>query len=1734
MAIERLTPQDGTWTNHSLYSHQHGCAYMYHAAAMHQYRGCDVLDPYDPCRTRSLQKPQATIRDSSLPDPLRDVDRYAQRKQEQARTENSYKATERKMNSAQQEMYESLYKTQSRRNDTETSSLSKQEIKTAQKGVDYTAVDIRKEADQTAKMIASESVRAAHTADQEARDSYRYASSAVHLPTNPVYSDLKQTVTSVAHPSQTILGGAVFGAANLVAAVATCNLAAFRADMYDGEAKEMGKAVSKEEFWHRPAAAISTVTSFKDYVGAVIESKGFERAARQEAAIARDQQIATIESKRTTIEDKYKSQADAIATSSTRETDTFNKKIQELDSQIARIQNSPLVQEYNRERQEKLQNAHTTYESNKATINEGRNAALARIDRSTPIAAAQIRDINNQYDARIATLDSNHSKKVAKINATYDERVAKQHSQAGGKVAELVAQKTALTQQHQAAQAGFKSQLAGAKTERDSQLQTVRHEVEKAKADFSAAKKDIKAEGKTRTADVKAVMSGNYQTLMTSKKDYAAARSAIKHDSDGAAQLKTVLVANQHMISQFIINNTGSAQDKQLLASFLSDQHKMKQCAEKGIPFTDSMRTLSKEDTQAAQKLLSKHGASSLGSIDGNKSLAKKIETTLLPTLQKISTDKQQAFATAQKTLSTLTVDRDKLMAKSKQQGGTLSAADQQQLKKLNLDISVAKNKLKAAKAGVKESQNMIALAQRQGKQIGKHAELLAGINKLKNKRPYVSDKFYNKASKNISSSLTQSIARLNNFAQQGNVVLAADHKFQKQVGQLAKHTNFAANSIIRVAAVGTIATKMVLGIGKFGGKTLMTISSKSPFHSMVQKNLLVKFFGKHGGAISGAIGKGVAFGGKMGTKLLKLPGQVISLAGTSILDAPAMIEKKAAQLAVKGSVALVKGSTRLAVKGAVKIGRKPLKYGVRAVKTAGAAAKTGVRIGARYVGNQIGRGARFAGRQIGRGASWVARNTIGRSRIWQQARKMGGTLATGLQKIGGILGKVGSTLLKPLKAIGSVLSKIFGIISSALSAVWGGIVWLISTAVSFILTLAFGALFWLLIIILLLSVLDAIFQFFYEMTTEYRIKIVNDPSYVMNMGANYRNVELSILEFFSEEKGWSNNEGYEEKIECNDDPLYYAVFNNSFGWFGKLDTGKDINYIQKTAGGAWSRHYNEDAYEAYKDELKTLQSDPKVKNLKIPKKKFLDTIFDLFAGLCNLIATTTENFITSIGLAKEQGTFGDVWWTETLADSVDWSTLETGRFRTLVATYDKVEGFFYEGTKSNHTSTPSTYEISNAKDALAMMDAIYTLDSEMTRVKALRYMGVGEFQLSQHDDAVKNIKDADNMDNLFWRTHDIEYTDGVKAQDIVFHPQNSSNVCELGVVPQNPSDDYYGILNKACTNFSTIHYTYKYHAHVDGDPACGYWTNPSSTSKTVWAESWWTDLDNHERTWGSVSVRHYAYDTDTEYRYGGDGSYKYVTTGTYVVCEDGCCTWYIPGAISGSFYITYYPNRIKYSYTPPKEWKSYSTCPPEHAVDKDKEFKFCLGHARLAADIYVATSDPPEGIDTIYDVAKTLSSGTYTLGNGLFTWSKDLNVRGWGSPDPETINPSEEWNDSGLVSLAEGKCEEPIEYFGDLSDPSKITQIATKHGKFAKNGTQYLIVMDPSDAMLYHVLYYQENIFYMSDFMPGEQKEIEVKQETRDPGSFSAPAVTAGMSSKKISFRKSASGVYYMYVNGA
>lgn len=136
-------------------------------------------------------------------------------------------------------------------------------------------------------------------------------------------------------------------------------------------------------------------------------------------------------------------------------------------------------------------------------------------------------------------------------------------------------------------------------------------------------------------------------------------------------------------------------------------------------------------------------------------------------------------------------------------------------------------------------------------------------------------------------------------------------------------------------------------------------------------------------------------------------------------------------------------------------------------------------------------------------------------------------------------------------------------------------------------------------------------------------------------------------------------------------------------------------------------------------------------------------------------------------------------------------SDLTSDDFLGQVQTYDNVKLSYYysdqvrEDGNGNYyyIGPPSEYEISNAKDALAIVDTLYTTKYEtMQRLEVLAYLGVGEYQLG-HANTDKAVN------NLFWASHKIIYNSGTKEEDVWFH-DTSYDATTLNDVPTHTVDE--------------------------------------------------------------------------------------------------------------------------------------------------------------------------------------------------------------------------------------------------------------------------------------------------------------------------------------------------------
>lgn len=1757
MAVQRLNHSDAAWTRHSLHAHQHQYDMMRYGC----YDGINC--PWDPCRTQPIQY------ERSLYTPPKQ-DNFASKLPFGEKTRIEKAQEKQRVKEIRDDAYGAVLQTRSSRGINDLNDAPSFERMSTPSHKD-TASMVAKDATKTTKREIKDAERIGKTAYYEGRELYGMFEHEIKnagLSSNDtVNRAVDSTIHEVISPHKSLVGSSVLTAAALVSTVATVNLAALKSDLYVAECKNLGKSLGVEFQKERVTTAITSATSFGTYMHAVQDSKAYERLARQDAEKVRDQQIVAADNKVKAAETRYENQVAIFTTTRDREADKFARNMRDLDAQQDKIQNNPGIQKINERRQEKLDNAIATYENKRASIEADKQRALDKIDKSIPIAAAQMRVAAEPFEKRLATLEHNHKRDVANINSQHDQQIEHKMAGAAQKLAEIAAARETLQQKHNAAQADFANKIKGAQKERDTSIGAAKEEATQAQKKFAETKLTIKQEGKDRVADVKQIATGDYQAARAAKQNLGIARTAVfvGGGAQNAQQLKSILVSNQAQLSEFMVQNFGTAEEKQIINAFFSDQKKMQQI---GAP-----SSLSGKDRANAEKILAKYGFSDMTSIKSVDDSIKILKQNL-PALKLMAKQDKDALDAAKLEIKNLTTERKTLLNLA---GGVenLSAKQKKQLAEIDAKLATAKKTKKDLKDKADKSGKAASLAESQIKNMGRFKSILPHMGKNKKQSTKAVIKQYSVTAKRVSASLGGALIAMSRIIPAGtNTIAQADARFKQQVGEVMKYTNFATNSIQRTAQIGLTATKMVLGVGKFGGRTLKVIAGRSWLHTRVKEKLL-KLAEKHMGAARaiflankgfkfvggkvGGLGKaGFKLGGKLTKTALRAPGAVLKLASTSITDLPDMATRAAASVVVHTGVAVVGAASRGVIKAGVKVGRVPVKYAAKGVGAVGKiAGKQAVR-----VGKAAGRGAMKVGvrvgRSVGRGAATVFRKTIGRTALWDKAQKLGKSVAKGAKAVGQVAEKIAKKLLKPLAKFGKSLVSLLTTIAGGIAGLFG----IVCTAITSILCgLLYGLLGLALLVILfvmLLSVLDALAQFFGQFLASNQIKVADDPSYILNMGSNYRNVELSIVEFFSKESGYSNSDLYNDKIEVNDDPLYYAVFNNSFNFFGfseevlrtmfpSLPWGaatdcKDVNYRT----GTGDRLKNTAAEAAYNTYIAGLDSPSTTMTLK-----------ELLEAMVQSAWKVLKAGLSAIGIGESETTFGNI-------------NLDPKQFYAFVSTYDVVNATYYIGDKEANP-IKSDYEVSNAKDVMSMMDAIYTMsgdpdsDDAMTRTKVLRYMGVGEYQLSavKIENAATKVAKQQDLDNLFWKTHEIEYKFGTEASQIAFHPSNSStgkvDTIDETTITTNPNDSrsmLHEVLSTPCTNYATIKGTSKKRPHEDGAPDC-YDSYPHTRHRNAIVNDnehfygcWGTQGQNMQRhtrysqvTWTVTSVTTRWNSTKgineskvflrCDGNHNGPGATTNAATYCYIeligffgLDYAGNPIWPWRGqTVTGQadyndHKITYYSFGYK---------KYYEAC-PHPKIDVPFYFDYCLGHIPLQTNIYVSVANPPDESVTTNLFSHVTNSPSLTvnpglkpvtvdIGNGLWVWSRDLDVYGFDDLPADTINPQEEWSDSSLVSLTKAKCEEPLEYYYDAN--GHVTQLKTKHGPnknnqylvtaFERNGT---IAAEDDGDVLFCVMYYLDNTYYQADFVSQEQKDMKVYNKS--------------WREKTLSFKKSASGMTY------
>ena len=1754
MAVERLNPSDGSWTRHSLHAHQ--CHYD---MLRHGYVTGSQC-PWDPCRTQSTQYAHS-LYTQPKPDNLAKLTPLGQR------AEYEKKAAAHRVSEIREDAYSSVLRTRGDRGIDDYGNAPAH-VDAHAPSPKSTMKALEKETVKTVKDEYHSAEAITRTSYQEMRELYGMASHELQNAGlgshDTVNQAINSTVRDITKPQNSLLGSSVLAASSLVATVATVNLTALRSDIYVAECKSLGKALGVGFEVDKVTTTINTATSFGAYMSSVQDSKAYERVARQDAEIIRDRKIADANAQIQDAHTRYDSQVALFTASRDKEAEKFTRNMRSLDEQQRQIESSPAIQKINERRQEKLDNANTTYSNKRATIEADKERALAKIDPSTPIAAAQRREVSATYDKRLSNLEFNHKRDIANINTNHDQQIAHKMAGASQKLAELSNARQMLTEKHATAQADFQSRVQGAQAERDAKILAANKDANKAREDFKTEKKSLRKEAKARSEDIKQIAVGNYHDNRAAKTNLGIARTAalVGGGTKNAQQLKSILVSNQMQLSEYMVQNFGSDAEKQIIDAFFADKKKQNLV---GAP-----SQLSKADRQAAEEILAKYGFSDMTNAKGIDEAVKILKNNM-PALKELAQKDKDALNVANMKLKDLQTDRKDLLAAA---GGAknLTPAQQKKLAEIDESIKAAKKEQKKLKDAAGKSSKAVATAKSQIKQMNRFKGVLPKMGKNIKQNAKQVIKQYSATARRVSLSLGGALITLSRIVPtKASAIEQADRRFKQQVSEVMKYTNFAVNSVQRMSRVSLQATKMVLGVGKWAGKGIKIIASKSPLHTAVMNKLFAfaerhtflargALFAKNGiGFVGGGIGKLGKAGMKLGKGVtrtaLRAPGAILKLASTSITDLPDMATKAMATGIVHMGVAAVGLGSRTAIKAGVKVGRVPVKYTLKAGKAVGKfAGKQAVRVG-KFAGKKaLGAGVRV-GKAVGRGAARVFNKTIGKTALWKNAQKAGRAVAKTAKKVGQTVAKAAAKLLKPLAAIGSKIVALVSWLASAIASACVVVAGAISSLICGLLYGMIGIALLVILLVMLMSVLDALFEFIGQFMASNQIKISEDPSFIMNLGSNYRNVEISILEFFSKDSGYSNSEVYDDKIEVSDDPLYYAVFNNSFSFYGFCEDilndafpsagipirkeGKDVNY--RTIDG--SRLVNSAAITQYESFIASKTDPTTTKTLK-----------EILEAMMNSVWKLMQSALSALGIGQSETTFGDI-------------DFNAENFYALVTTYDVAGATYYIGAKDDPKHKESDYEVSNAKDVMAMMDSIYTMDDTMTRTKVLRYLGVGEYQLSQVkiQDAKTKVAKQHSLDNLFWQTHEIHYSLGTEASQVRFHPTQSDGT--LTTIAKStissadkPAYALRNILSATCDNYATVEGKSYEKQHTDGSSDCKIAVSDTYYYQKIIPREYnsyggvsfrGTEKQNSQRHprystvyWEVTSVSRTYNSTKKIYEplvtlkcYCPDSALSsYKTTYSEKHGSSIRCTIQVRGYFTKSGNSPVWPSRgdlrtgtadindhkisyyeYGYSYTP-------SPCP--HKDWKPFTFDYCLGHIALQTDIYVSVANPVDPTTTVDLFTKVVGDGTATspglsaqtfdIGNGIWVWSRDLDVFAFDDLPAETINPQEEFSDSSLIALAQSKAQEPIEYF--MESGGKITQMKTKHGK---TNNQYLITTKGTNngtvtasQPLFHVLYYLDNVYYQADLISIEQKDMEVYNKSWAP--------------KKLSFKKSASGTTY------
>lgn len=426
------------------------------------------------------------------------------------------------------------------------------------------------------------------------------------------------------------------------------------------------------------------------------------------------------------------------------------------------------------------------------------------------------------------------------------------------------------------------------------------------------------------------------------------------------------------------------------------------------------------------------------------------------------------------------------------------------------------------------------------------------------------------------------------------------------------------------------------------------------------------------------------------------------------------------------------------------------VKLGVRA---AGTTAKLGARKGASVV-RTAGKGVKFVGKKTV-GKAWnktgkVAWNKFKGSKFASTSRSIRDKMAAPFKKIGGKLNFMKNKLKRMWKKL---LMSVASFFQTVLSYIFMALFYIL---IAF-LALGLFALIMIVVIAVLYSVFAAILGWLYSLTAASDVELKNRPHYIMHMAANYRYEELRIYNFF---RNGSTKDKVEDgktiSLEVSTDPIFFELYDDEFHWFWESPGELDV-----------------DGYENYKAEtllqqIKNAHPDAKQKrNFWQSFCNFWETLFndDDFGAIDTKVKANIGKY-----------TYVNVTYIKTSKDKED--TYETTGIGWDSSGSQVVK---LDVNKARANGLVSKYEISNAKDVLAIGDSIYQMKEDTQVFEILYYLGVGSLQMTNGDNSSFG-SDASGVKSLFWSSHSIVYLRGTKAQDIYFHTTNTNRSSDASV----------------------------------------------------------------------------------------------------------------------------------------------------------------------------------------------------------------------------------------------------------------------------------------------------------------------------------------------------------------